>query len=91
MDGVLLAECAQMYDQWTVAVNCADAPICREVSGACCHGDTPTLADLCLVPQVFNARRFDCDLTSYPELVRIADTCAALPPFAAAAPDRVGV
>ena len=47
-----------------------------------------TLADVCLVPQVFNARRFDCDLTPYPTLVRIADGLRDEPAFAAAAPGR---
>ena len=53
-----------------------------------CHGDAPTLADCCLVPQVYNARRFACDLTPYPTLVRIADALSTEPAFAAAAPDR---
>jgi maleylacetoacetate isomerase/maleylpyruvate isomerase len=49
-------------------------------------GDTVGIADLCLVPQVFNARRFAVDLTPYPRLVAIADRAAALPAFADAAP-----
>ncbi len=49
-------------------------------------GDTVGIADLCLVPQVFNARRFTVDLTPYPRLVAIADRAAALPAFADAAP-----
>ena len=55
-------------------------------TGLCCHGDTPTLADCCLVPQVFNARRFELDLAPYPTLVRIAEHCEALPAFIAAHP-----
>ena len=55
-------------------------------TGLCCHGDTPTLADCCLVPQLFNARRFGLDLAPYPTLVRIDQHCAALPAFAAAHP-----
>lgn len=57
-------------------------------TGTCCHGDRPTLADLCLVPQLYNARRFELDLEPYPTLVRIDAHCASLPAFAAAAPDR---
>lgn len=57
-------------------------------TGRFCHGDTPTLADCCLIPQVYNARRFQMDLAAYPAIVRIADTCAALPEFAAAAPEN---
>ena len=55
-------------------------------TGLCCHGDTPTLADCCLVPQLFNARRFGLDLAPYPTLVRIDRHCAALPAFATAHP-----
>ena len=55
-------------------------------TGLCCHGDTPTLADCCVVPQVFNARRFELDLAPYPTLVRIAEHCEALPAFIAAHP-----
>ena len=51
-----------------------------------CHGDTPTLADCCLVPQLFNARRFGLDLAPYPAAVRIAQHCESLPAFAAAHP-----
>ena len=55
-------------------------------TGLCCHGDTPTLADCCLVPQLFNARRFGLDLAPYPTLQRIARHCETLPAFAAAHP-----
>ncbi|MCG8691964.1 MAG: maleylacetoacetate isomerase, partial [Minwuiales bacterium] len=57
-------------------------------TGKYCHGNTPGLADICLVPQVFNARRFDCDLTPYPTVVRIADSLNELPAFADAAPEK---
>lgn len=52
-----------------------------------CHGDTPTMADCCLVPQLYNARRFECDLSGYPTLLAIDARCAALPAFADALPD----
>ena len=55
-------------------------------TGRFCHGDTPTLADCCLVPQVFNARRFGVDLTAYPTIAAIDAACAALDAFAAAHP-----
>lgn len=56
-------------------------------TGRFCHGQTPTFADICLVPQVYNARRYDCDLQPYPTIRRIDETCRALPAFAAAAPE----
>ncbi|MBD3825316.1 MULTISPECIES: maleylacetoacetate isomerase [Stenotrophomonas] len=56
-------------------------------TGRFCHGDIPTLADCCLVPQMYNARRFKLDLEPYPTLVRIDAACLALPAFAAAKPE----
>lgn len=56
---------------------------------AFCHGPAPGLADLCLVPQVYNARRWGVDLTPYPRITAIADRMEALRPVAAAHPDRV--
>ncbi len=59
-------------------------------TGRFCHGRTPTLADVCLVPQVFNARRYACDLEPYPTIRRIYETCMILPAFADAAPEAQG-
>ena len=56
--------------------------------GKFCFGDTPTVADICLVPQLGNARRFGCDLSRYPNIVSIEKVCLALPAFADAAPDK---
>lgn len=55
-------------------------------TGRYCHGDQPGLADACLVPQVYNAERFGCDLESYPTIRRIHDACKELPAFARAHP-----
>lgn len=57
-------------------------------TGRFCHGDSVTLADVVLVPQVANAERMSCDLTPFPTIVRIAGEARALPAFAAAAPDK---
>ncbi len=57
-------------------------------TGAFCHGETPTIADICLVPQLYNARRGKFDLASYPNLVRIDENCLALDAFARAAPEQ---
>jgi len=58
------------------------------LAGTYCLGDTVTLADCCLVPQVFNAKRFECDLASYPTAMRIFDACMQLPAFDAAQPSK---
>ncbi len=57
-------------------------------TGRHCHGDEPGLADLCLVPQVYNAERMHCDLAPYPTLRRLAAAARALPAFIAAEPAR---
>jgi maleylacetoacetate isomerase/maleylpyruvate isomerase len=57
-------------------------------TGACCHGDAPTLADVCLVPQIFNALRFDCRLDHVPTVMRIHEHCLTLPAFAESVPAR---
>ncbi len=51
-------------------------------------GDSPTLADICLIPQLYNARRWGADLTSMTRLLDIETRCLALPAFALAQPDR---
>jgi maleylacetoacetate isomerase len=50
-------------------------------TGRFCHGDTPTLADIALVPQIFNAQRFDCRLDHVPITMRVFEACMALPAF----------
>jgi maleylacetoacetate isomerase len=57
-------------------------------SGPYCFGDTPTLADACLVPQIFGARRFNCDLSRVPRLVAIDKACGELDAFKRAAPEN---
>ena len=57
-------------------------------TGRFCHGDTPTLADVCLVPQVFNARRLGCDVERTPTVARIDAALRELPAFVAAAPEN---
>jgi maleylacetoacetate isomerase len=57
-------------------------------TGQFCHGDTPTLADLCLISQVMGARVFNVDLADLPTVGRIAEACLALEAFARAAPLR---
>ncbi len=57
-------------------------------TGRFCHGDTPTVADCCLVPQVFNAQRFNCDLSHAPTALRVFDECMKLDAFQRAQPSR---
>jgi maleylacetoacetate isomerase len=59
-------------------------------TGRFCHGDSPTMADVCLVPQVFNARRFAVDLGPYPRIVGIDAACREIAAFQGAAPERQG-
>jgi maleylacetoacetate isomerase len=56
--------------------------------GDFCFGETPTLADIFLVPQLSNAKRFGCDLTPFPTLVQIEAKCLKLPAFVNAAPEN---
>ena len=77
------------YRHWImVGFAALEASLSAPPSRRFCHGDAPGLADICLVPQVFNARRFDCDLAPYPRICAIDAECAALAPFAAAHPAR---
>lgn len=55
-------------------------------TGIFCHGNHPTLADICLVPQVYNALRFECDMAPFPTIKRIHDACQKLPAFQKAHP-----
>jgi maleylacetoacetate isomerase len=62
----------------------------RKLNGAFCLGDRITMADVCLVPQVFNAQRFDCDLKPYPTVTAIFERCMKLPAFSATQPSKQG-
>mgnify|MGYP001215866613 CR=1 FL=1 len=59
-----------------------------DTAGTYCVGDSVTLADICLMPQVYNAQRFKVDLTPYPTLLRVVENLQALPEFHAAAPEQ---
>jgi maleylacetoacetate isomerase/maleylpyruvate isomerase len=54
--------------------------------GTFCHGDTPTIADCCLMSQIYNANRWGCDMAPYPQINRIVQACEQHPAFIAAHP-----
>ena len=56
--------------------------------GKYCYGDMVTMADCCLVPQVFNAKRYECDLAPYPTIARIFDECMLIDAFSSTEPAR---
>jgi maleylacetoacetate isomerase len=56
--------------------------------GKFCHGDTPTMADCCLVPQIFNAKRYQSDLAPYPQTMRVFEACMQLEAFDRAQPSK---
>jgi len=62
--------------------------VAQSKGGKFCFGDTPTVADICLVPQLGNARRYGCDLSQYPTILSIEKNCMALSAFANAAPEK---
>lgn len=74
------------YQHWVaVGLQAFEARL-GEVPGRFSHGDTPTLSDCCLVPQIFNAQRFQCDLSPYPRTMAVFDACMQLPAFQRAQP-----
>lgn len=78
------------YHHWTIlGLEALEAMVANSpLTGQFVHGDTPGLADACLVPQMYNARRFHVPLEAYPTLCRLDDACRALPAFAQAAPEE---
>ena len=78
------------YGHWVGEGFAALESMAAPRAGRFLFGDSPTLADICLVPQMFNARRFDVPLDDYPTLVRADKEACGHEAFAAAHPDRVG-
>lgn len=76
------------YQHWVGEGFRAIETMLARSAGAFCVGDAPTLADVCIVPQVYNARRYQCDLEPYPTIRRIDERCREIEAFARAAPER---
>ncbi|WP_166039350.1 maleylacetoacetate isomerase [Sphingosinicella sp. YJ22] len=77
------------YRHWIAEGFAALEKLAAPRAGRFLFGDTPTIADVCLVPQMYNARRFDVPLDDYPLLMRVDAEANRLDAFAAAHPDRV--
>jgi maleylacetoacetate isomerase len=77
------------YVHWvTQGFDALEAMLARSVhAGRFCHGDAPTMADCCLIPQVYNAERFAVSMERYPTLQRVTNACRELQAFQRAAPE----
>ena len=82
----------EKVQDWAAWVNREGLSACetliKDEPGPFCFGATPTLADLCLVPQLANARRFGVDVSAYPRLLKAEAAAKALAAFANAAPEK---
>ena len=76
------------YRHWVIEGLIALEQRVAACRGDCCFGDTPTMADACLVPQMYNARRYDCDLRGCPNLLEIDEHLMSLPAFIKASPEQ---
>jgi maleylpyruvate isomerase len=82
----------EKVQDWAAWVNREGLSACetliKDEAGPFCFGEAPTLADLCLVPQLANARRFGVDVAAYPRLLKAEAAAKALPAFVNAAPEK---
>ena len=78
------------YQHWIYeGFNALEAMLAGDgATGTFAHGDAPGLVDICIVPQVFNAQRYECDLGRYPTIMRIFDACMTLDAFDTAQPSK---
>jgi len=82
----------EQVTEWAAWANREGLAACETLianeSGPFCFGETPSMADLCLVPQLANARRFGVDLTAFPRLLKAETAAKNMKAFADAAPER---
>jgi maleylacetoacetate isomerase len=88
-----LGQSQEQIDEWYrhwIADGLAkfEAELATGGSGKFCHGDAPTMADCCLVPQIFNAKRYNSDLAPYPATMRVFENCMKLEAFDRAQPSK---
>lgn len=76
------------YTTWMHRGFAAIERVLENNATACSFGGQPGMADVCLVPQVYNARRFDIDMEAFPHIRRVVDHCNTLPAFINAGPDN---
>lgn len=77
------------YHHWIIeGFTAFEAMLNKGDTGVFCHGHSPSFADLCLVPQVYNAKRFDCPLEAFPHILHIVDNCNQITAFIRAQPEN---
>lgn len=88
--GISDAQKIAWYQHWClVGLSALEKKLATSTrTGDFCFGDTPTMADCCLIPQIFNAQRFNCDLFGMPSLLRINQRCLELDAFSKALPQN---
>ena len=84
--GAITAEAWQLHFM-QLGLGAVERMLDHPATGTCCHGDGVTIADICLVPQIYNARRAEIDLGVYPKIARIMAPLETIPAIAAAYPD----
>ncbi len=89
--GLTDADKLRWYNHWVqLGLQQAETRVKATSNGRFCFGEQPTLADVCLIPQLYNARRFDVPMQECPTLLSIEQHCLSLPAFAQAAPEVQG-
>ncbi|MDA8621801.1 maleylacetoacetate isomerase [Psychrosphaera sp.] len=78
----------EWYHHWINTGFAAFEASLVKTKGLFCYGDEISWADICLIPQVYNAERFNVDMSQYPNIMEVTNRCRALPEFWQAAPEQ---